>query len=40
MQNYSLALQDITMDQADKENIDDATGGTLGEIGSAVSAYA
>ncbi|KAF6221866.1 hypothetical protein HO133_001834 [Letharia lupina] len=38
--NYSLALQNITMDQADKESVDDATGGALGQIGSAVSAYA
>ncbi|KAM0799965.1 hypothetical protein BDR22DRAFT_822030 [Usnea florida] len=38
--NYSLALQTITVDQADKENIDDATGSALGQIGSAVSAYA
>ena len=40
IQSYSYALQEITMDQADKENIDDAMGGALGQIGSAVSAYA
>lgn len=40
VQAYALTLQNITMDQADKEDVDDTMGGALGQIGSAVSAYA
>ena len=39
IQSYSLALENLTMDQADKESVDDTTGGALGQIGSAVRAY-
>ncbi|KAL9076176.1 MAG: hypothetical protein Q9161_001223 [Pseudevernia consocians] len=36
--NYNA--KKVTMDRADKESVDDATGETFGQIGSAVSGYA